>query len=48
LNHLFVGSGITFIARGKTYHRVRRMEMNPKYADVMVKRWQDFTQGKRA
>jgi hypothetical protein len=44
---LLVGSAITFIARDKTHGEVRRMEMDPKYAYVMVKRWQDFTQGKR-
>jgi hypothetical protein len=39
---LLVGSGSTFIARDKTNREVRRMEMDPKYAGVMVKRWQDF------
>jgi len=39
---LLVGSGITFITRDKTSHQVRRMAMDPKYAGVVVKRWQDF------
>jgi len=39
---LLVVSVITFIARDKTSHQVRRMAMDPKYAGVTVKRWQYF------
>ncbi len=43
----FGGSGTTMIACEKTGRRARLIELEPKYADVIVKRWQDFT-GKKA
>jgi DNA modification methylase len=44
---LFGGSGTTLIACEKTNRIARLMELDPKYCDVIVKRWQDFT-GKQA
>lgn len=44
---LFGGSGSTLIACEKTGRLSRLMELDPKYCDVIVKRWQDFT-GKKA
>lgn len=44
---LFGGSGTTLIACEKTGRTARLMELDPKYCDVIVKRWQDFT-GKEA
>ncbi len=44
---LFGGSGSTLIACEKTGRINRSMELDPKYVDVIVKRWQDFT-GKTA
>lgn len=44
---LFGGSGSTLIACEKTGRQARLMELDPKYVDVIIKRWQDFT-GKRA
>ena len=44
---LFGGSGSTMIACEKTHRKSRLMELDPKYCDVIVKRWQDFT-GKKA
>jgi len=40
---LFGGSGTTLIACEKTNRQARLMELDPKYCDVIVKRWQDFT-----
>lgn len=40
---LFGGSGSTMIACEKTGRIARMMEMEPKYCDVIVKRWQDYT-----
>lgn len=40
---LFGGSGSTMIACEKTGRQSRLMELDPKYCDVIVKRWQDFT-----
>ena len=39
----FGGSGSTLIACEKTNRHARLMELDPKYCDVIVKRWQDFT-----
>ena len=39
----FGGSGSTLIACEKTARECRMMELDPKYCDVIVKRWQDFT-----
>lgn len=44
---LFGGSGTTAIACEKTSRNCRLMELDPKYCDVVIKRWQDFT-GKEA
>ena len=44
---LFGGSGSTLIACEKTSRHARLMELDPKYCDVIVKRWQEFT-GKQA
>ena len=44
---LFGGSGSTLIACEKTGRHARLMELDPKYCDVIVKRWEDFT-GKKA
>lgn len=44
---LFGGSGSTLIACEKTGRIARLMELDPRYVDVIVKRWQDFT-GKQA
>jgi DNA modification methylase len=44
---LFGGSGSTLIACEKTGRINRSMEIDPKYCDVIVRRWQDFT-GQRA
>lgn len=40
---LFGGSGSTLIACEKTARDCRMMELDPKYCDVIVKRWQEFT-----
>ena len=39
----FAGSGTTAIACEKHGRNARLMELDPKYCDVIVKRWQDFT-----
>jgi len=44
---LFGGSGSTLIACEKTKRAARLMELAPKYCDVIIKRWQEFT-GKNA
>jgi DNA modification methylase len=44
---LFGGSGSTLIAAEKTGRKAYLMELDPKYCDVIVKRWEDFT-GKKA
>ena len=44
---LFGGSGSTMIACEKTGRIARLMELDPKYCDVIIKRWQQFT-GKKA
>jgi len=44
---LFGGSGSTLIACEKTERKARLMELDEKYCDVIIKRWQDFT-GKEA
>jgi DNA modification methylase len=43
----FGGSGTTIIAAEKHGRYGRLMELDPKYCDVIIKRWQDFT-GKQA
>ena len=44
---VFGGSGSTLIACEKTSRHCRLVDLDPKYVDVMVKRWQDYT-GKQA
>jgi site-specific DNA-methyltransferase (adenine-specific) len=39
----FGGSGTTLIACEQHNRRARLMELDPKYCDVIVKRWQEFT-----
>ena len=39
---LFGGSGTTVIACEKTARKGRLIELDPKYVDVIVKRWQDL------
>jgi DNA modification methylase len=43
----FGGSGTTLIAAEKSGRLARLIELDPKYADVIVRRWQDWT-GKQA
>ena len=40
---LFGGSGSALIACEKTARHARLAEIDPRYADVIVSRWQDFT-----
>jgi len=40
---LFGGSGTTLIGCQRRERRARLMELDPKYADVIVLRWQEFT-----
>jgi DNA modification methylase len=44
---LFGGSGSTMIACQKLNRHCRMMELDPKYCDVIIKRWQEYT-GKEA
>ena len=44
---MFGGSGSTLIACEELGRKARLMELDPKYCDVIVKRWEDFT-GKKA
>ena len=44
---LFGGSGSTLIGAEQTGRKAYLMELDPKYCDVIVKRWEDFT-GKKA
>jgi len=44
---LFGGSGSTLIAAEKLGRKARLMELDPKYCDVIVQRWEEFT-GKKA
>jgi site-specific DNA-methyltransferase (adenine-specific) len=43
----FGGSGTTLIAAEKNGRTAMIMELDPRYCDVIVKRWQEFT-GKQA
>ena len=43
---LFLGSGSTLIACEKTGRKCYGMEIDPKYCDVILKRWEDFTGNK--
>lgn len=40
---LFGGSGSTLIGAEQTGRNCHVMELDPKYCDVIIKRWQDFT-----
>lgn len=44
---LFGGSGTTLMAAEQTERNCRMMELDPKYVDVIVHRWEEFT-GKKA
>jgi site-specific DNA-methyltransferase (adenine-specific) len=44
---LFGGSGTTLIAAEQTGRRCRMSELDPKYVDVIVNRWEKLT-GKKA
>src|ERR1017187_3723426 len=39
----FGGSGTTLIACQKTGRQARLIELEPKYCDVIIRRWQEFT-----
>jgi len=41
----FGGSGTTLIAAEKSGRQARLMELDPKYVDVIVRRWQSFAGG---
>ena len=43
----FGGSGSTLIACEKTGRQARLVELDPKYCDVIVQRWQEFAAGPR-
>ena len=40
----FLGSGSTLIACEKTGRQCYGVELDPQYCDVIVKRWENFTQ----
>lgn len=42
----FSGSGTTIIAAEQTGRRVRAIELDPRYVDVAIRRWQQLTGGK--
>jgi DNA modification methylase len=39
----FAGSGSTLIAAERTGRRARCIEFEPKYCDVIIRRWQAYT-----
>ena len=43
---LFGGSGSTLIAAEQTQRRCYTMELDPKYCDVIIKRWENLTREK--
>ncbi len=43
----FGGSGSTLMACQQTGRACRTLEIDPRYCDVIVRRWEDFT-GKKA
>lgn len=43
---LFLGSGSTLIASEKTGRICYGCEIDPKYVDTIIKRWEDYTHGK--
>jgi DNA modification methylase len=42
----FGGSGSTLIAAEKTGRQARLVELDPRYCDVIVRRWEDFAGGR--
>lgn len=40
---IFAGSGSTLMAAEKTGRKCYAMELDPKYIDVIIKRWENFT-----
>jgi DNA modification methylase len=42
----FAGSGSTLIGADQTRRRARVMEIDPKYCDVIIARWERITGGK--
>jgi DNA modification methylase len=40
---LFGGSGTTMLASEQTHRKARLMELDPKYVDVIIDRWEKFT-----
>jgi DNA modification methylase len=40
---LFGGSGSTLLACEKTKRKSNLMDLDPKYCDVIIKRWEDYT-----
>lgn len=44
---IYSGSGTAFIAAEKTNRKCYGIEIDAKYCDVIVKRWEDYT-GKKA
>jgi DNA modification methylase len=44
---LFGGSGSTLIACERRGRKARLIELDPRYSDVIVRRWQNYT-GKKA
>lgn len=43
---LFLGSGSTLIACERTNRKCYGMEIDQHYCDIIIKRWEDFTEGK--
>jgi DNA modification methylase len=39
----FAGRGTTIIASEKSGRQARLLEIDPRYCDVIIRRWQDFT-----
>ena len=39
----FCGSGTALIAAEKTGRRARAIELDPKYVDVAIRRWEQYT-----
>ena len=44
---VFGGSGSTLVACEQLNRKCYMMEMSPKYVDVIIKRWEEYT-GKKA
>jgi len=42
----FLGSGSTMIACEKTHRTCYGAELDPKYCDVIIKRWEEYTKQK--